>query len=105
MPLAPRLDECCLCGLLTRLACACVCVRACVCLFVCACVLRPQVWNAVNNLLDDYSHGVVHDFDKLTGNATEKAPEENVGEGDAYQIEALKLHLKVCCRLCPWMDA
>ena len=34
--------------------CACVLVR------VSVFVLRPQVWNAVNNLLDDYSHGVVH---------------------------------------------
>jgi hypothetical protein len=41
-------------------------------------VWRP---NAVDILLDGYSHGVVHDFDKY--NATEKAPEENVGEGDA----------------------
>ena len=41
--------------------CACACVR-CVCVLVrvSVFVLRPQVWNAVNNLLDDYSHGVVH---------------------------------------------
>ena len=75
----------------------CVCVLVRVSVFV----LRPQVWNAVNNLLNDCSHGVVHDFDK----PTEKAPEEDVGEGDAYQIEALKLHLKVCCRTSLWMDA
>ena len=50
----------------------------------------------------DYSHGVVHDFDKPTENATEKAPEENVGEDNAYQTEALKLHLKVRCRLSLW---
>ena len=52
-------------------------------------VWRP---NAVDILLDGYSHGVVHDFDKY--NATEKAPEENVGEGDADQIEALEAPLE-----------
>ena len=73
MPLAPRLGECGQCGLMTRLACMRACVAcACVLVRVCVFVLRPQVWNAVNNLLDDYSHGVVHDFDKPTENATER---------------------------------
>ena len=71
MPLAPYLGECCQCGLLTHLACACAGGR-CVCVLVrvSVFVLRPQAWNAVNNLLDDYSHAVVHDFDKPTKNAT-----------------------------------
>jgi len=60
-----------------------------------------QVWNAVNNLLDDYSHGVLHDFDKPTQKEQEnldkpaQKEQENLGDGDAYQVEALKLHLKV----------
>jgi hypothetical protein len=98
MPLADQLGECCQCGLLTRLAC--VCARACVRVLVrvSVFVLRLQAWNAD-------SYGAVHDFDKPTEKATEKAPEENVGEGDAYQIEALKLHLKVSCQLSLWMES
>ena len=70
----------------------CVCVRAlraCACACVCVCV-APAGLEPVNHLLDDYSHGVVHDFDKPFENATEKAPEENAGEGDSYQIEAMR---------------
>jgi hypothetical protein len=73
-----------------------LCVRVCVRVLVrvSVSVLRPHSQQSTRR-------GVAHDFDK----PTEKAPEENVSEGDGYDIDALKLHLKVCCQLSLWMDA
>ena len=48
-----------------------MCVQACVCVRACVC-FAPAGLDLVNNLLDDYSHWVVHDF----GKPTEKAIEE-----------------------------
>ena len=44
-------------------------VRAGVCVCVC---FAPAGLDLVNNLIDDYSHGVVHDFGKPTENAIKK---------------------------------
>ena len=49
--------------------CASVRVRAGVCGCVC---FASAGLDLVNNLLDEYSHGVVHDFGKPTENAIEK---------------------------------